>query len=157
MMKEQLLGILLEFILGVVGIIGGYVLKKISDVIEEQRRSFIARKDMDNYNHALTLAKGMYYVLEDEFNSKRKSGDIKKSEMDKRLLQLLPDLTQEELDAINKQVCSDTNSEIKEKLFQIEELKETQPKLWQQLTQLQKENLHLKQIIYNMQNPYRNK
>ncbi|MFC0905257.1 hypothetical protein ACFHWD_11225 [Clostridium sp. MT-14] len=151
-MKEQLLSLLVEFILGIVGIIGGYVLKKISDVVKEQRESFIARKGMDNYNHALTVAKGMYYVLEDEFSSVQKSGDIKKSEMDKRLLQLLPCLTQDELNAINKQVCISADSKVKQQSFQLEELKETQSKLRQQLTQLQQENLRLKQIIANTQN-----
>lgn len=150
-MKEQLLSLLVEFILGVAGIIGSYVLKKVSDVVEEQRQSLIARKGMDDYNHALIVARGMYYVLEGEFSSVKKSGDTKRSEMNKRLLQISPNLTQDELDAINKQVCNATDREIDQQLFQLAELKETQSRVWQQLTQLQQENTRLKQIIANTQ------
>lgn len=104
-MKEQVLSILIQLILGVVGIIAGYVLKKISNALELQKQSSIAKKGAYNYKHALNMAKGLYYVLEDEFSSLKKSGNNKKSEMEKRLLEVIPSLTQNELDAINKEVC----------------------------------------------------
>ncbi|WP_368488419.1 hypothetical protein [Clostridium sp. BJN0013] len=105
-MREQLLSILVQFILGVVGIIAAYVLKKISDALELQKQSTIAKKGAYNYNHALSIAKGMYYVLEEEFSSVKKAGKKKKDEMEKRLLQVIPGLTQNELDSINKEVCN---------------------------------------------------
>jgi len=48
----------------------------------------------------------LYYVLKDEFKDLVKAGDTKRAEMGKRLLEIIPGLTQNELDAINKEVCN---------------------------------------------------
>ena len=56
------------------------------------------------YNRALEVAKGLWYLLEDEFKDVQKAGAEKRAEMNKRLLELFPTLTQTELDAINKHV-----------------------------------------------------
>lgn len=103
-MREQLLNVLVQFILGIVGIIAAYVLKKISGALELQKEFIVAKKATYNYNHALSIAKGMYYVLEEEFGSVKNAGKRKKDEMEKRLLEVIPGLTQNELDCINKQI-----------------------------------------------------
>ena len=90
----------------VLGIVGAFVLKKVADTIEVQKQALAAKKNADNYNRALSVAKGLYYVLEEEFKSLAKAGDAKRAEMEKRLLQIIPGLTQSELDAINKEVCN---------------------------------------------------
>ena len=105
-MKEQILSMGVQFIIGVFGIIGTFVLKKAADAIEVQKQALAAKKGADNYNRALSVAKGLYYVLEEEFKSLAKAGDAKRAEMEKRLLQIIPGLTQNELDAINKEVCN---------------------------------------------------
>lgn len=105
-MKEQILSMGVQFIIGVLGIVGSFVLKKVADAVEVQKQALAAKKGADNYNRALSVAKGLYYVLEDEFKSLAKAGDAKRAEMEKRLLQIIPGLTQNELDAINKEVCN---------------------------------------------------
>ncbi len=105
-MKEQILSMGVQFIIGVFGIIGTFVLKKAADAIEVQKQALAAKKGADNYNRALSVAKGLYYVLEDEFKDIAKAGDAKRVEMEKRLLEIIPGLTQNELDAINKEVCN---------------------------------------------------
>ncbi|APM38341.1 hypothetical protein [Clostridium kluyveri] len=122
-MREQLLSIVVQFILGIVGIIAAYVLKKISDALELQKQSIVARKGADNYNHALSVAKGMYYVLEEEFSSVKKAGKKKKDEMEKRLLQVIPGLTQNELDSINKEICNSVK-QIGEEILKSEEVEQ---------------------------------
>ncbi len=122
-MREQLLSVLVQFILGIVGIIAAYVLKKVSDALELQKQSIVARKGADNYNHAISIAKGMYYVLEEEFSSVKKAGKKKKDEMEKRLLQVIPGLTQNELDSINKEICNSVEK-ISEKVLKSEEVKQ---------------------------------
>ncbi len=105
-MKEQILSMGVQFIIGVLGIVGNFVLKKVADAVDVQKQALAAKKDADNYNRALSLARGLYYVLEEEFKSLAKAGDAKRAEMEKRLLQIIPGLTQDELDAINKEVCN---------------------------------------------------
>lgn len=122
-MREQLLSVLVQFILGIVGIIAAYVLKKVSDALELQKQSIVAKKGADNYKHAISIAKGMYYVLEEEFSSIKKAGKKKKDEMEKRLLQVIPGLTQNELDSINKEICNSVER-ISEKILKSEEVKQ---------------------------------
>lgn len=104
-MKEQLITQLLQFILGAVGIISAYVLAKFAGFLQVNKDKVVAEKGASNYNWALSLAKGLYSVLESEFSSVEKAGAQKKVEMDARLLKVIPQLTQEELDSINKNVC----------------------------------------------------
>ena len=105
-MKEQILSMGVQFIIGVLGIVGSFVLKKVADAIEVQKQALAAKKDAYNYNHALSVGKGLYYVSEDKFKDIAKVGEQKKAEMEKRLLEIIPGLTQNELDAINKEVCN---------------------------------------------------
>ena len=105
-MKEQILSMGVQFIIGVLGIVGSFVLKKVADAIEVQKQALAAKKDAYNYNHALSVGNGLYYALEDEFKDIAKAGDAKRVEMEKRLLEIIPGLTQNELDAINKEVCN---------------------------------------------------
>ena len=105
-MKEQILSMGVQFIIGVLGIVGSFVLKKVADAIEVQKQALAAKKGVYNYNHALSVGNGLYYALEDEFKDLVKAGDAKRAEMEKRLLEIIPGLTQNELDAINKEVCN---------------------------------------------------
>ena len=105
-MKEQILSMGVQFIIGVLGIAGSFVLKKVADAIEVQKQALVAKKGAYNYNHALSVGNGLYYALEDEFKDLVKAGDAKRAEMEKRLLEIIPGLTQNELDAINKEVCN---------------------------------------------------
>ena len=105
-MKEQILSMGVQFIIGVLGIVGTFVLKKVADAVEIQKQALAAKKGAYNYNHALSVGNGLYYALEDEFKDIAKAGEQKKAEMEKRLLEIIPGLTQNELDAINKEVCN---------------------------------------------------
>ena len=58
----------------------------------------------EEYNKALKVAVGIWKVLEDEFKDQHGMGEVKKQKMEEQLRKLFPNLTQEELDAINKSV-----------------------------------------------------
>lgn len=111
-MKAQLLNQLVNFILGVVGIVSTFALAKLSQYLEAKKNEVATKKGIDNYNRALQIAKGLYLVLEEEFKDIAKAGADKKTEMDKRLLELVPELTQQELDSINKQIWTEFNAKV---------------------------------------------
>jgi hypothetical protein len=115
-MKEELLNQLVTFVLSLVGILSSYALAKLGNYLKAKQDKLITEKGIDNYTRALNIAKGMYYVLEDEFKDIEKSGLEKKVEMDNRLLKLIPELSQEELDSINKQIWNDVKENIINKL-----------------------------------------
>ena len=113
-MKEQLINQLIQFIMSVLGIAGTYLLAVISTKVNAEKKAVVAKTGSDNYNHALKIAKGMYLLLEDDFANVEKAGEQKKDEMGKKLLNVIPELTKEELDSINKEVWNMFNKGILE-------------------------------------------
>jgi len=78
--------------------------------IAKSKDYVISKIGQTNYDKALMIAKGLYYVLEEQFANIEKSGVQKKAQMENYLLQLFPSLTQIELDAINKTVCEEVKA-----------------------------------------------
>lgn len=116
-MKEQIVTLifksLIALLTAILSIAIPYLIAKFKAYIEEKGKAV-------QFNRALGIAKGMYFGLEDEFDGIQKAGQMKKEEMDRRLLELFPSLTQVELDAINKDICNTINNGIKEVLQPIE-------------------------------------
>ena len=73
----------------------------------------LAKTNKTVYENALGVAKGLYYVLEEQYDS----GATKKKMMDTKLLELFPNLTKAELDAINKQVCNQIKNAIRQEVL----------------------------------------
>lgn len=111
-MKEQLLNQLIQFVLSILGLLASYVLTILGQYLSEKKQKMSTEKDRERYNRALEVAKGIYLVLEDEFKDITKAGEEKKAQMEEKLLQLIPELTKEELDAINKQVWNEFNEKV---------------------------------------------
>lgn len=78
--------------------------------IAKSKDYVISKIGQTNYDKAILIAKGLYYLLEEQFASVEKSGVQKKAQMENYLLQLFPSLTQIELDAINKTVCAEVKT-----------------------------------------------
>jgi hypothetical protein len=112
LMKEQLLNQLIQFVLSILGLLASYVLTILGQYLSEKKQKMSTEKDRERYNRALEVAKGIYLVLEDEFKDITKAGEEKKAQMEEKLLQLIPELTKEELDAINKQVWNEFNEKV---------------------------------------------
>ena len=78
--------------------------------IAKSKDYVISKIGQTNYDKAMIIAKGLYYLLEEQFASVEKSGVQKKAQMENYLLQLFPSLTQIELDSINKTVCEEVKA-----------------------------------------------
>jgi len=78
--------------------------------ISKSKDYVISKIGQTNYDKAMIIAKGLYYLLEEQFASVEKSGVQKKAQMENYLLQLFPSLTQIELDSINKTVCEEVKA-----------------------------------------------
>lgn len=121
-MKEQLLNELIKFILGAVGILFTFALAKLGQFLQANKDKAVAEKGASNFNRALEIAKGMYLVLEKEFDGITKAGEQKKAEMDAKLLQLIPELTQTEIDSINQLVWKEFNKNITPIITPVDEI-----------------------------------
>ena len=111
-MENQLLESLVKFVLSALGIVGTYALARLSLYLDEKKKEAVSVKGVNTYNHALEVARGLYLVLESEFSGIAQAGLDKKAEMEKRLLGIFPQISVEELAAINKTV----SEQIKEKI-----------------------------------------
>lgn len=78
--------------------------KVVVSYINKSRDLVITKIGAERYNRAREFAKGLFILLEDEFKDVSDAGNKKKDEMQKKLLEKFPDLTQDELDAINKEI-----------------------------------------------------
>lgn len=66
---------------------------------------FKSKIEETTYNQAIEVARGLYIYLEDKYgDSLQKMGEKKKEEMETLLLEKFPQLSQTDLDAINKTV-----------------------------------------------------
>jgi hypothetical protein len=95
-LQPALLSLLALVLVGLIGL-GG-------DVLLKYRQVLIVKFGADTFNAARNFAMGLYTLLEDQFATVVKAGELKKAEMEKMLLARFPTLTQAELDAINKDV-----------------------------------------------------
>jgi len=112
-MENELFNLLIKFILAALGIVGTYALTRLSSFLDAKKSTTVATEGAINYNRALEVGKGLYLLLEKEFSGITKAGLDKKSEMEKRLLEIFPQISAVELAAINKTV----SDEIKEKII----------------------------------------
>lgn len=106
-MREEITSMIVNFIISLLGLVGSYVLAKSAQFITAKKAQIAISGKAAQYNYALTVAQGIYLLLQDEFSKIEEAGERKKAEMDKKLLALFPALTQIELDAINKKVCQE--------------------------------------------------
>ena len=116
-MKEQLMSQLVQFLLGVIGLVATYVLGLLGSYLNAKKQQVVIKQGADNYNRALSIARGLYLVLEDEYKDIEKAGLDKKDEMDDRLIQVIPSLTKAELDSINKTICDEFKKDIVDTLL----------------------------------------
>lgn len=104
---EPVLEMVLTIIAGLLGTFLAKVIKKAGDWIE-------AKIGAQNYEQARQVAHGIYVYLEDKYrDSATKMGEAKKAEMTALLLRRFPTLSEVELEAINKEIWSAFNAEIK--------------------------------------------
>lgn len=112
-MGAMLLGYLVKFVLSVLGLVGTFVLGKLSLYLDEKKKATVVAKGATAYNHALSVAQGLYLVLDKEFAGIEKAGLDKKVEMEKRLLEIFPSISATELESINQAV----HQELKDKIL----------------------------------------
>ena len=96
---------LVTLILSIIGII-------IVGLLNKFKVWVAAKIGTETYNRAREVAIGLYNLLEDEFQGMANAGAEKRAKMEQLLLEQFPTLTQTELDAINKEVCTALKAEI---------------------------------------------
>jgi len=105
-------GILIQAIYTIVGIATTYLISVVASYLNKKKQSEITKIGADEYNSRATVAKGIFYQVEQLFKLIPGSGELKATMFDKLLLAKFPTLTQPQLDHYRESVCGEINSQI---------------------------------------------
>jgi hypothetical protein len=99
-LMEGLTPILIDLLIVSIGIGITYA----TGLLKQLKQYLVTKYGVTTYDRAREIAIGLYYALEDEFKEIAKAGEQKKQLMQQKLLEVIPTLTQVELDALNKEI-----------------------------------------------------
>jgi len=112
MINTLLSGVLTQTILTIVGIATTYLIAQVSLYLNKKKQAEIAKVGVDAYNAHVTVAKGVFYQVEQIFKLIPNAGILKASMFDKLLLDKFPTLTQSQLDHFRESVVGEVNSQV---------------------------------------------
>lgn len=99
----------MEIVQGIAVVIAGCFAAYLATLVKDLKNYVIAKIGETNYDLAMELARGLYVLIEDKFEGVVGKGFVKKNYMEQKLLETFPNLTQNELDSINKAVWEEFN------------------------------------------------
>lgn len=136
-MKELLMNELIKFLVSIIGLVSTYVLVLFGNFINEKKKLIEKQGKSEQYNYALSIARGLYTLFEKQFADVEKAGSLKREAMENYLISVIPELDKEEIDSVihniwaefNKDVVQPIVTPIQEEIPQVEEVKpvESQP------------------------------
>ncbi|MBC8060273.1 MAG: hypothetical protein H7Y18_06365 [Clostridiaceae bacterium] len=109
---NQIMGIVVQAVLMLLGLLATWGIKEGLNYLEGQREFLIQKIGIDKYNLSFSIAKNIFYTLEQQFKFIPQSGNLKAQEFDKLLLNKIPGLSQEELDHFREAVVGEFNSQV---------------------------------------------
>jgi len=105
-------GILIQAIYTIVGVATTYLISVLVSYLNKKKQSEIIKIGADEYNSRVTVAKGIFYQVEQLFKLIPGSGELKATVFDKLLLAKFPTLTQSQLDHFRESVCGEINLQV---------------------------------------------
>lgn len=111
-MSEQILNILVQAVLSILGVLASYLATVAIAYINKKKQAVIQQIGVDKYNETYNMAKSIYFILEQQFKFIPQAGELKKQEFDKLLLEKIPGLTQEEIDHFRESIAGQVNSQL---------------------------------------------
>ena len=112
MTNTLLNGVLTQTILTIVGIATTYLIAQVSLYLNKKKQAEIVKVGVDAYNSHVTVAKGVFYQVEQIFKLIPSAGILKATMFDKLLLAKFPTLTQSQLDHFRESVVGEVNSQV---------------------------------------------
>lgn len=118
-MSDQIMPIVTQAILNILGVIIIYLSTVIVQYFNKKRQALIKQMGSDEYNMYYNIAKGIFYAVEQEYRNIPNSGKEKAEKFNDLLLEKIPSLKQEDLDHFREAIVGEINTQIKQsKLLQ---------------------------------------
>lgn len=110
---ENIANIITSGILSILGALLSCAVAVGINYIKNKRDALIKQIGADQYNANYEIAKNIYYAVEQQFKFIPDAGKQKANEFDKKLLEKIPGITQEDIDHFREAICGKVNSEVK--------------------------------------------
>ena len=107
------MNIAVQAVLSILGVVATYLVTVAVSYVSKKREALIKQMGTEEYNTTYSIAKSIYYAVEQQFKHIPAAGEQKRKEFDKLLLEKIPTLTQAELDHFREAICGEINSQIK--------------------------------------------
>ena len=107
------MNIAVQAVLSILGVVATYLVTVAVSYVSKKREALIKQMGTDQYNTTYSIAKSIYYAVEQQFKHIPAAGEQKRIEFDKLLLEKIPTLTQAELDHFREAICGEINSKVK--------------------------------------------
>ncbi|MFL0197253.1 hypothetical protein ACJDU8_17060 [Clostridium sp. WILCCON 0269] len=114
MLGKELANIIASGVLSILGAVASYGVTVGVAYLKKKKEALIKQIGVDQYNEDYTIAKDIYYIVEQQFKFIPQAGEQKRKEFDKLLLEKIPGISQEELDHFREAICGKINTEVKD-------------------------------------------
>jgi len=102
---------LIDTIFTILGFATTALIAQVFSYLNKKKQSEIAKIGVDEYNSHVTVAKGIFYQVEQLFKLIPSAGTLKATMFDKLLLTKFPTLTQSQLDHFRESVVGEVNNQ----------------------------------------------
>jgi hypothetical protein len=100
--SQGLMPILTQAVISVLGILVTLTITKVAEYLEVQKEALTKKVGADQFKFYQSVAESIFYAVEQQL--KQSSNDDKRKEFDKRLLEKIPGLTQDEIEHFRESV-----------------------------------------------------
>ena len=114
MLGDEVVNIISQGVLSILGALASYGVAVGVTYLKKKKESLIKQIGVDQYNEDYTIAKDIYYIVEQQFKFIPQAGEQKRKEFDKLLVEKMPGISQEELNHFREAICGKINSEVKD-------------------------------------------
>lgn len=114
MLGNEVANIISQGVLSILGALASYGVTVGITYIKKKKEALIKQIGVNQYNEDYKIAQDIYYIVEQQFRFTPQTGEEKKKEFDKLLIEKVPGISQEELDHFRETICGKINSEVKD-------------------------------------------
>lgn len=111
-MENQVMGIFVQAVLAILGVLVSYLTTVAVSYLAKKKEALINQMGADQYNVTYSIAKSIFFAVEQQFKLIPKSGQQKADMFNKLLLSKVPGLTQDEIDHFREAVVGEINLQL---------------------------------------------
>lgn len=108
------MNITVQAILSILGVVATYLITVAVSYFKKKREALIKQMGTDQYDATYSIAKSIYFAVEQIFKFVPAAAEQKRKMFDSELIKRVPVLTQEELDHFREAIVGEVNTQIKQ-------------------------------------------